>query len=80
MGIRNDMLPLGSHNGRFKNLGKNIREFTTKINSNGTDALGCQLFLQLVFIRPGFRQGHAHSGSCHISALKFPLHISIPCS
>ena len=47
MGIRNDMLPLGSHNGRFKNLGKNIREFTTKINSNGTDALqACIAFLK----------------------------------
>ena len=51
MGIRNDMLPLGSHNGGFKNLGKNVREPAAKINSYGTDALSCQLFFQLVLIR-----------------------------
>lgn len=42
MGIRNHMLPLGSHNGGLKNFRKNIRKFSAKIYCYGTDALGCQ--------------------------------------
>ena len=79
MSIRDDLLPLGSHDGRLEDLRKDIQKFPAKVHSDSADAILRQPFLQRILICPRLCLRHAERGSCDISTLVFFVnHLSFP--
>ena len=79
MSIRDDLLPLGSHDGRLEDLRKDIQKFPAKVHSDSADAILRQPFLQRILICPRLGQRHAERGPCDISTLVFFVsHLSFP--